>query len=117
MAGRYYDSDDFDEEYVDEEANAFEVTMAAIFEGVGHSEESARFSALDSAHESILLEDDGEWDLDGGTLVGENPYRFEFTAVRIIEAETVEQAIDIAASELSDEWELAGDPEPLYLDD
>ncbi len=116
MAG-YYDSDDFDEEYMDEEANAFEVTMTALFEGVGHSEESARFSALDSAQESINPEFHGDWDLDGGTLVGEDPYRFEFTTVKVIEADSVEAALDIAASELSDDWELAGDPEPLYLDD
>ncbi len=114
MSSGNYDSDDFDEEYLDEEANAYELTMSGIFVGNGDDPETARVSALDTAQENILS---GEWELDEGKLVGENPYRYEFNAITVIEADSVEDAIDIAASELTDDWELIGDPEPLYLDD
>src|SRR5258707_9067162 len=116
-----YDADDFDEEFVnedEEEANAFEVLMTAVFEGHGDDTEIALASARTSAEESVF---DGEWELDDGKLVGEpdNSGRmyFEFTAGSVIMAETMEEAIDVAASELSDEWELSGDPTPIYLDE
>lgn len=116
----FFDADDFDEEFVDEdeEANAFEVTMSAIFEGRGEDPETALSSARIIAEETIF---DGEWDLDDGKLVGEPDAKgrmhFEFLAVSVIEADSIEEAIDTAASELSDDWELSGDPMPVYIDE
>jgi hypothetical protein len=115
-----YDADDFDEEFVneDEEANAFEVTMIAVFEGKGEDPEVGLSSARTLAEESLY---DGEWDLDAGKLIGEpdasGRMHFEFTAIGVIEADSLEEAIDIAATELSDDWDLVGDPIPVYIDD
>ncbi len=115
-----YDADDFDEEYVneeDEDANAFEVTMAAVFEGQGSEPDAALDSARANAEESIY---EGDWELDEGKLVtgpdSKGRSRFEFSAVAVIEADSMEEAIDIAASGLSDDWELVGDPVPIYID-
>ena|SRR5258707_5018467 len=117
----FYDADDFDEEFVDEDeedANAFEVTMSAVFEGRGDDTESALASARLLAEESIY---DGDWELDDGKLIGEPDARgqvhFEFSALAVIEADSMEEAMDIAASELSDDWDLIGEPTPVYLDD
>ncbi len=116
----FYDADDFDEEFMeeDEEANAYEVTMSAVFQGHGEDEEAALVSARHDAEESIY---DGEWEIDDGKLTGEpdttGRMYFEFTAVTVIEADSMEEAIDIAASEVSDDWDLVGDPTPVYLDD
>jgi hypothetical protein len=116
----FYDADDFDEEFVDEdeEANAFEVTMAAVFEGVGKDPEAALTSARASAEDSIF---EGEWEFDDGKLITgpdvNDRSRFEFTAVCVVQADSVEEAIDIAASSVSDDWELVGDPMPIYIDD
>jgi hypothetical protein len=116
----FFDADDFDEEFVDEdeEANAFEVTMSAIFEGHGDDPEKALASARAIAEETIF---DGEWDLDDGKLVGEPDSKgrmhFEFLAVSVMEADSIEEAIDMAAGELSDDWELSGDPTPVYIDE
>ncbi len=116
----FYDADDFDEEFVDEdeEANAFEVTMAAVFEGQGSDPEAALTSARASAEDTIF---EGDWELDEGKLVmGPDSHgvsRFEFTAIAVVEADSVEAAIDIAASGVSDDWELVGDPTPVYIDD
>ena len=116
----FYDSDDFDEEFVDEEeeANAFEVTMAAVFEGQGSDPEAALSSARATAEDTIF---EGDWEVDEGKLVvgpdSKGVSRFEFTAIGVVEADSVEEAIDIAASGLSDDWELVGDPMPVYIDD
>ena len=116
----FYDADDFDEEFVDEdeEANAFEVTMTAVFQGKGADEESALASARQDAEESIY---DGEWEIDDGKLTGEPDATgrmfFEFTAITVIEADSMEEAIDVSATEVSDDWDLVGDPTPVYLDD
>jgi hypothetical protein len=116
----FYDADDFDEEYLDdedEEANAFEVTMAGVFEGYGDDSEAGLSSARGNAEESIY---DGEWELGDGKLAAEpddsGRMYFEFTAVTVVEADSVEEAIDIAASSLSDDWELVGEPTPFYID-
>jgi hypothetical protein len=116
----FYDADDFDEEYLDdedEEANAFEVTMAAVFEGYGDDSEAGLISARANAEESIY---DGEWELSDGKLVAEPDASgrtyFEFMAVTVVEADSVEEAIDIASSSVSDDWELVGEPTPFYLD-
>ena len=115
-----YDADDFDEEFVneDEEANAFEITMSAVFEGRGEDPEAGLISARTLAEESLY---DGEWDLDEGKLIGEpdssGRMHFEFTAIGVIEADNLEEAIDIAATELSDDWDLVGDPVPVYIDE
>jgi hypothetical protein len=115
----FYDADDFDEEFVDEdeEANAFEVTMAAVFEGQGKEPEASLASARTSAEDTIF---EGDWELDEGKLVtgpdSKGVSRFEFTGVCVVEADSVEEAIDIAASSLSDDWELVGDPMPVYID-
>ena len=42
---------------------------------------------------------------------------FEFTTIGVIEADSLEEAIDIAATELSDDWDLVGDPIPVYIDE
>lgn len=118
----FYDADDFEEEFLDvdddEEANAYEIVMTAVFEGFGSDAESALASAKALAEEAIF---DGEWELDDGKLVGEpdgtGRMAFEFTAASIIEADSIEEAIDIAASELSDEWDMSDDPRPIYLDE
>src|SRR5579871_6803447 len=117
----FYDADDFDEEFVDDEeedANAFEVTMTAVFEGRGEDTEAALASARLLAEDSIY---DGDWELDDGKLVGEPDGRgrsqFEFTALSVIEADSMEEAMDVAASELSDDWDLTGEPTPVYLDE
>src|SRR5258708_18384866 len=98
----FYDADDFDEEFLDdeeEEANAFEVAMTAVFEGRGEDPETALASAKLLAEESVF---DGEWEIDDGKLVGEpdenGPMQFEFSALAVIEADTMEEAIDIAAA-------------------
>ena len=115
-----YDADDFDEEFVneDEEANAFEITMSAVFEGRGEDPEAGLISARTLAEESLY---DGEWDLDEGKLIGEpdssGQMHFEFTTIGVIEADSLEEAIDIAATELSDDWDLVGDPVPVYIDE
>jgi hypothetical protein len=115
----YYDADDFDEEFVDEdeEANAYEVTMSATFEGVGDDPEAGLASARIRAEESIY---EGEWELGEGKPVGEpdpaGRMLFEFTALGLIETDSMEEAIDIAAGELSDDWDLVGEPEPVYVD-
>src|SRR5579885_1557314 len=102
----FFDADDFDEEFLDEDedANGFEVTMSAIFEGHGDDPDSALASARNAAEESIY---DGDWELDDGKLVGEpdssGRMQFEFLAVSVFEADTIEEAIDLAASELSDD--------------
>lgn len=116
----FFDADDFDEEFVDEdeEANGFEVTMSAVFEGHGDDPETALVSARAAAEESIY---DGEWELDDGKLAGEpdntGRMQFEFLAVAVIEADTIEEAVDVAASELSDDWDLSGDPTPVYVEE
>ena len=116
----FYDADDFDEEFVDEEeeANAFEVSMAAVFEGYGKDPEAALTSARASAEDTIF---EGDWELDEGKLItgpdSKDQSRFEFTAVCVVQADSVEEAIDIAASGVSDDWELVGDPTPVYIDD
>ena len=116
----FYDADDFDEEFVDEEeeANAFEVTMAAVFEGVGDDMEAALSSARASAEDTVY---EGDWEMDEGKLLqgpdSKGRYRFEFSAIGVVEADNVEEAIDIAVSGLSDDWELVGDPMPVYLDE
>jgi len=113
-----YDADDFDEEFVDEdeEANAFEITVSAVFEGKGDDPETGLASARVMAEESIY---DGEWELDDGKLAGEpdgtGRMMFEFTAMAVVEADTMEEAIDVAAGELSDDWDIVGDPTPVYL--
>jgi hypothetical protein len=116
----FYDADDFDEEYLDdedEEANAYEVTMAAVFEGQGDDSEAGLISARTNAEESIY---DGDWELSDGKLVAEpdtsGRMYFEFMAITVVEADSVEEAIDIAASSLSDDWELVGEPTPIYID-
>ncbi len=117
----FYDSDDFDEEYLneeDEDANAFEVTMAAVFQGQGSDPETGLTQARSTAEESIF---EGEWELNEGKLVSgpdaSGVMYFEFTAIGVVETDSVEEAIDLAASSLSDDWELASDPVPLYLDE
>ncbi len=117
----FYDSDDFDEEYVDEEdedANAFEVTMAAVFQGFGGDPETGLAQARSAAEETIY---EGEWELSEGKLVSgpdaSGTMYFDCTAVGVVESDSVEEAIDLAASGLSDDWELASDPVPLYLDE
>ncbi|MEP7288880.1 MAG: hypothetical protein ABI947_24270 [Chloroflexota bacterium] len=116
----FYDADDFEEEFMDddEEANAFEITVSAVFEGHGEDAQAGLASARVAAEESIY---DGNWELDEGKLIGEpdtaGRMQFEFTGIAVIEADSVEEAIDIAATELSDEWDLVGDPKPVYLDD
>ncbi len=117
----FYDSDDFDEEYVneeDEEANAFEVTMAAVFQGYGADPETGLAQARTAAEETIY---EGEWELNEGKLVSgpdaSGSMDFEFTAVGVVETDSMEEAIDLAASSLSDDWELVSDPVPLYLDE
>ena len=116
-----YDADDFDEEFVnedEEEANAFEVTMSAVFEGKGDDAESALAAARRLAEDSIY---DGIWELDEGKLLGEpkaggrNPV--EFTAVGLVQADSIEEALDMAASELSDDWDIVGEPVPVYIDE
>jgi hypothetical protein len=116
----YYDADDFDEEFLDdedEEANAYEVTMSAIFEGFGDDPEAGLASARVRAEESMF---EGDWELGEGKPVGEpdstGRMLFEFTATGVIETDSMEEAIDIAAGELSDDWDLVGDPEPVYVD-
>ena len=113
----FYDADDFDEEFLDEEeeANGFEITMAAVFEGRGDDVAVATASARALADETIF---DGDWELDEGKVVSEAEGRIkvEFTATAVVEADSVEEAIDIAAGELSDDWELVGDPTPIYID-
>jgi hypothetical protein len=37
-------------------------------------------------------------------------------AVTVVEADSVEEAIDVASSSVSDDWELVGEPTPFYLD-
>jgi hypothetical protein len=116
----FFDADDFDEEFVneDEEANGYEVTMSAVFEGHGDDPEAALASARVAAEESIY---DGEWELDDGKLAGEpdasGRMHFEFLAVAVIEADTIEEAVDVAAGELSDDWDLSGDPTPVYVEE
>ncbi len=117
----FYDSDDFDEEYLDEEdedANAFEVTMAAVFQGFGGDPDTGLAQARAAAEETIY---EGEWELSEGKLVSgpdaSGTMSFEFTAVGVVETDSVEEAIDLAASGLSDDWELVSDPVPLYLDE
>src|SRR5258708_26845051 len=89
-----YDADDFDEEFVneDEEANAFEITMSAVFEGRGEDPEAALISARTLAEESLY---EGEGDLDEGKLIGEpdssRPMHFAFTALAGIEATNLYQ--------------------------
>jgi hypothetical protein len=116
----FYDSDDFNEEYLneeEEESNAFEVTMAATFEGQGKDIETVQAAAHRNAEESIF---EGDWELDEGNLIGQIDETgrgyFEFTAVTIVTADNMEEALDIAASSLSEDWELVGDPNPMYID-
>src|SRR5260370_38515468 len=117
----FYDADDFDEEFVDEDeedANAFEVTMSAVFEARGKDTESALASARLLAEESIY---DGDWELDDGKLIGEPDARgqvhFEFSALSLIEADSTEEAMDIAATELTYECDFLGRATPGYLND
>jgi len=117
----FYDADDFDEEFVnedEEDANAFEVTMSAVFEGKGDDAESVLTSARRLAEESVY---DGIWELDEGKLVGEpkagGRTPVEFTATGLVQADSMEEALDMAASELSDDWDIVGEPLPVYIDE
>ena len=116
-----YDADDFDEEFVnedEEDANAFEVTMSAVFEGEGEDMDSVVAAARRAAEESIY---DGIWEVDEGKLAGEPKSSgrtpVEFTATGLIQADSIEEALDMAASELSDDWDIVGDPMPVYIDE
>jgi hypothetical protein len=115
-----YDADDFNEEFVDEdeEANAYEITVSGVFEGRGTDTETALASARIQAEEAIY---DGEWELDDGKLVGEPDatgiMHFEFTAIAVVEVDSMEEAIDVAMGELSDDWDLVGEPTPVYVDE
>ncbi|HLY28475.1 MAG TPA: hypothetical protein VKQ72_19160 [Aggregatilineales bacterium] len=116
-----YDADDFNEEFVnedEEDANAFEVTMSAIFEGKGEDADAVLESARRAAEESVY---DGLWEIDEGKLAGEPKANgrtpVEFTATGLIQADSMEEALDMAASELSDDWDIIGEPLPVYIDE
>ncbi len=117
----FYDADDFDEEFVnedEEDANAYEVTMSAVFEGKGEDVDGVLASARRLAEESIY---DGIWELDEGKLLGEpkagGGVPVEFTATGLVQTDNMEEALDMAASELSDDWDIIGEPLPVYIDE
>jgi len=118
---RFYDDDDFEEELLDdddEDANAYEITMAGVFTGYGEDDKAALASARALAEDSIF---EGAWEIDEGKPISEmneaHRMQFEFAATGVIQAMSAEEALDLAAEELSDEWELVGDPTPVYLDE
>src|SRR5688572_11766577 len=80
---KFYDDDDFEEEFLDDEdedANAYEITMAGVFTGYGEDDKAALISARALAEDSIF---EGEWELDEGKPVSElsdaNRMQFEFS--------------------------------------
>ncbi len=101
--------DDFEEPA----AAAYSVTMSGVFGGTGDDAETAQLAARDTAQAAIRA---GNWQIDDGSLVEQNPFYYEFSATTILEVDSMSAAIALAADQLGDEWELVGDPEPLYLD-